>query len=340
MIEILNMKKMRDFAEKIYNRDIEYGKRLKTLEGHQSNEDLSIEKEISNGAIEKVKSIGQDYKLPFTYKTGRNFISNIAQPYDNNKLITNFDGCYILSNTPTNAKVENIQKPNLKMQSKIKTNINLHTRTSINIEAKPQDRAKNLELLKKNVKMIQNEQNAVELLNKQKQSMIATLQTIPIKRMICIIEAKFYVSKEYIDAQKQKMHNLIDYFTATNLYYIAKEQNKFDIINLMEKWTSNFDKTCKQFNMQFDGIIIIIGGPYSSKIIDILLANMKEQFYIEFENKKKELQDKIISFPTDNNKYDDLRFIYQTKLNYVTRLIIDFDLLITTGNRFINIKNN
>jgi hypothetical protein len=326
----------RKYAEKMNERDIEYGKRFKTLEGHQSNEDLAIEKEITDGAKDFVVSIAQKYDLKFTYKTGRNFISTLSNPIDNKKLITNLDGCYILSTSAANAKVENVKKLNSSVQSNITTKINLHSKKLINSTISQTERKQSLKILKNTLNMeetARNQKTANKILNEERTSMLSTIILKQPERIICIIEAKSYISQEYIEDQKQKMHNLIDYFANANLYYQAKKNGKLDIINIAEKWTNNFDKTCKQFNMLFDGIIIIIGGPYSSKIIDVLLANMKESFFKEFEYKKIELKNKIDSLPKDNT-YDIFRYIYQCNLDYILNLKTDFYVLLNDGNRF------
>jgi polyhydroxyalkanoate synthesis regulator phasin len=334
---IKNYNTLRDYAEKMNTRDIEYGKRLTTLEGHQSNEDLAIEKEVTDGAIDLVKSIAQKYNLQFTYKTGRNFISNLGSATDNTKLLTNFDGCYILSNSAVNAKVENTKKYNSKPQVSIQAKIKSLTDKITSPSEPSQIRNKSLTSLKKQVNKIETAQknkNANIASDKTRTSVKESMSQEPIKRIICIIEAKFYVSSEYINCQKQKMHNLIDYFATANLYYEAKKHNK-----IIEAWNNNFDKICNQFDMNFDGIIIIIGGPYSSKIIDTIFASMKEKFFEEFNNKKIELENKLTKLPS-NNEYDILRFIYTTKFNYLSRLIINFDLSLPSGARFININHN
>jgi polyhydroxyalkanoate synthesis regulator phasin len=334
---IKNYNTLRDYAEKMNTRDIEYGKRLTTLEGHQSNEDLAIEKEVTDGAINLVKSIAQRHHLQFTYKTGKNFISNLVSAYDNNKLITNFDGCYILSNSAANAKIENIKKNNTKTQASIQSKIKSLTGKITSLSETSQLRNKSLTYLKNQVNKIETAQKNKNAENSLRQTLNIVSNIVsqePIKRIICIVEAKFYVSSEYINCQKQKMHNLIDYFATANLYYEAKKHGNFDTINQIENWTTNFNKICTQFNMNFDGIIIIIGGPYSSKQIKFLLDNMNEIFLNEFEIKINALKNKLKLLQND----EILRFIYTTKLNYMERLIKDFDLSLPSGARFIDIN--
>ena len=321
------------FAEQLYDLKKSFADRIKTLEGRSSNGDLSVEPEVTSAAKKYLEKIATKYELKNTYKTGKNYVSNINEPTNSKKSITNLDGCYILTNSPKNAALQNSFKASIthNITSKIQSNITKMSKKINNPQIAHETRnklLKNLQIHTKAIKLEQEFQN----IQKKRRDQLQTLTPSPMNesRFIGIVEAKFFLSKDYIDDQHDKMINLIRFFKATYLYYKSRESGRIPEINIITGWSNNFIRLCEQKNLLFNGIIVVLGGPHKSKKIDKWFNEMKDEFNLKF-NEEKLLSLKRVQL---YNLSTDQHFMYKCENDFMTSVKIEFGLLITNGNRY------
>lgn len=79
--------------------------RFVNIENQLKNQDLSMETELTSGVEEFLESYATQNGFKFCFKTNKNYPSNIREPTNPKKTITNIDGSYILSNDMMNASV-------------------------------------------------------------------------------------------------------------------------------------------------------------------------------------------------------------------------------------------
>jgi hypothetical protein len=328
------IKELKDsFAEQFDDLKKVFMDRIKTLEGRSSNGDLSVEPEVTSAAKIYLEKIATKYNLKNTYKAGKNYVSNINEPTNSKKSITNLDGCYILTNSPKNAALQNSFKATITHDvTSIQSNITQMTKKINNPQTTPEVRNKLLKKLQIQTKAIQIGQN-FQKIQKERQNKLQTLQSFSTSnesRFIGIVEAKFFLSKDYIDDQHDKMINLIRFFKATYLYYKSRDSGLLTKISMIKGWSKKFITLCEQKNLLFNGIIVVLGGPHKSKKIDEWFKDMQKAFYLQLDEEKE------LSLGRDelNNPSTDHNFMYKCENDFITSVKIEFGLLITNGNRY------
>ena len=323
------------FAQQISDLKLSFKGRFETLEGRASNSDLAVESEVTSAAKIYLEKLATKYNLRNTYKAGKNYVSNIYEPTNTKKSITNLDGCYILTNDSKNTALQNSFKASIthniipELQSKI-TQI---TNRINNPKTTSNNRNNLLKALKTQTKAIE-QGHKFQNFQRERRYQLKTLtpSTMIESRFIGVVEAKYFLSKDYIDDQNDKMINLIRFFKATYLYYKSREIGILENIRIIKGWSDNFTKLCEQKNLLFNGIIIVLGGPYKSKKINEWFDEMKNKFNITF-NEEKELSLNRVQL---DNPSTDHNFMYKFENDFMTSVKVEFGLLITNGNRFSN----
>lgn len=155
-----------------------------------------------------------------------------------------------------------------------------------------------------------------------------TVNVLPNIRELVIVEAKSYVKKEYVVDQASKMMDLINYFSDANFFYQCRRDGKLDTAKKIEKWTPQFMEMCEKYNLNFSGIVLIIGGPSGIKNLHSIFREMKGSF--------KTILATDIANLSDNTLYIDDYLKYRTlkELEFKLKFKIDFELVLPSGFRF------
>ena len=287
--------------------------RLARVENEIAHIDKSVEIALTNALRKYFEDYATRHNMRFTFKMGQNFIKKLVRP-NSNDVITDLDGCFILSNNQRNTQYSNTQNTRAKRSEMIK-----HLESELlekqnligKLNAQKADKMKcKIDAIQQKLVMFRSAETQVQ--KEQKQFMQSKIDEK--QRFICIVEAKVYVSNDEVEKQQNKMANLIDYFAAVNLYHVAKSNNddlNIDSTSTLNKWSQNFIATNEQLNLRFNGIIILIGGPnILEEYINLAVeqTNMTISAYID--DRKRNLDDRIAKL-SDNN--DDKISNYITK---------------------------
>lgn len=254
------------------------------LQNQMQHIDKGLELEITNTVSNYLQTIATRYSMKYTYKMGKNFIKKLVTPFENN-VITDLDGCYILTNTTSNAKFANSTRlkkhvPRDQLETQLQMYLKEMQTANVAKKRKLQEKLTKIQKLKAKDDAEVIENNLEEIILEME---LETVTPLPNKRYICIVEAKTYLSEDELLQQAAKMERIIEYFKQVYLYH-AKEYNK--------GWTKEFITTNQQFNLLFDGIILMVGGKYyvesvMMETIDVVQENINK--YIE--NQKESLID-------------------------------------------------
>jgi hypothetical protein len=194
---------------------------------------------------------------------GKNFIKKISDP-QTSRVITDFDGCYILSNDVRNSKFVNNDKASVRTELVNKLESQLSKKKNELLTAETKKKAKIQDKINKTQKALNDlkKMNASKTIDSILNNIILPLEleqvdkhSLPNKRYICIIEAKTYLSENELKDQVNKMIDLINYFRNVYLFHMVKPQPYI-------AWTKEFRATNTQFNLLFDGIILLVGGEH------------------------------------------------------------------------------
>jgi len=313
--------------------------RFQTIEGWQGNQDNAIEPELTLGIHKFIRNYATKNGLKYTFKTGRNYPSNLRNPRNARQRITNLDGSYLITNDQRNSKVEdtNSDKPRngyFVLQDRIsKATQQLLKQNSKNENFRDYTPYKNLKQhlgdIEKGVKFVEEEkmyQN--NLLTDKNLLENITINVLPNIRELVIVEAKSYVKKEYVVDQASKMMDLINYFSDANFFYQCRRDGKLDTAKKIEKWTPQFMEMCEKYNLNFSGIVLIIGGPSGIKNLHSIFREMKGSF--------KTILATDIANLSDNTLYIDDYLKYRTlkELEFKLKFKVDFELVLPSGFRF------
>ena len=266
--------------------------RISRFENQVTHIDKGVEITITNTVKEFLQNVATKNGMRFTFKMGRSFVKKIVDP-QSSKLITDLDGCYILTNTPNNAKYVNTQKTTdrsnvlMKLESEYeKKKAEMQGATNAN---KKKLQAKMDKIMKAKDQLASD--NIDGVVDQVLDEIITGLELeeadknpLPSKRYICIVEAKTYMSKNEIEDQGTKMIDLIMYFKNAYLYHKLKP--------MTSRWSKNFIETNENFNLLFDGIILILGGTHYIESI-VMAENdiLQKTINAYIDGRKKELAD-------------------------------------------------
>jgi hypothetical protein len=312
-------------------------RRLSTIEGWSHNQDLSTEPEITHGIKDFIREYSNQHGFKYTFRTGKNYPSNLRQPENAKKLITNIDGSYILSNDPENSRAQDATRYDdvfFSVDARLKKAAQIINRTSTNA------RTRNKEISQ--VKRLTS--HTIDLNKHTPQARLAPTPTSLSRdaldttaRYIAVVEAKNCLSNQYILDQPDKMMELIQYFFKTNLYYECKRQNMLETGKAVENWSEPFCKSCELYNMKYNGVVILIGGPYYQKDLGPTFDIMKQQFKHRFSVELARLA--VVKDMLEGDPY----YVMRSHLHYafMASVYIDFQLVLTSGSRYdATNKNN
>lgn len=250
-------------------------KRISRFENQMQHIDLGVENTITSNVKEFLKDLATQNNMKFTYRMGKNFIKKLTDPFGN-KTITDLDGCYILSNNTSNAKYVDKDPvpamPKSEMQARLEAELQ---KKKLEIQKATGDKKRQLEAKIKKIidsKAKLDNANSKAIIQTLLDEMVTNLEiqdtdkhALPNKRYICIIEAKTYLSENEIKDQELKMEELIRYFKNVYLYHRLDTR--------LAQWTKDFIETNKNINLDFDGIILILGGTYYIESTLVFLNN-------------------------------------------------------------------
>lgn len=310
--------------------------RTKNIEGWQANQDLAIEPEVTNGIKDLVKEYATKNGYRFTYKTGKNYPANLREPTNSKRLIINIDGSYLVTNDEKNSKVENNDYPKNAQHEIIEQNV----QNAMKI-LKKGERSGYIDPLSNSMKAIKTLKNAErkiiseveykKALETHRETLLKVKEKLQQKdisiRELFIVEAKSFLKKEYVEAQAEKMMNLIDYFSKVYLYYESEKDGRFKEVKEHENWTIQFIELCKQYNMKFTGLILILGGPSGIKNIYNEFTQMKGNF-------KRLLAQNIIGIKEKLNTIESSYIKYKLEKEYEFKLLIHTDFFLVTPGSY------
>lgn len=235
--------------------------RMDNLENKSRNIDNSVELLITNSVKKWLKDYASKHGFRMTIQAGNKFIK-YWKKYYNDELITELDGCYILSNDKANVKYSN-ENTKLKSKNKVYESLEKELKKYESMYLDKQKTEKLSKLRKKHQELKHEINNTVvddvvdELLNDLESEVIENTSS----RVLCIIESKLYVRNEDVTDQVDKIKLLLDYIFNVKLFkHFENEPLKLKFISKWKNWSDTFLKINKTYNLIFDGILLFIGG--------------------------------------------------------------------------------
>jgi hypothetical protein len=178
-------------------------------------------------------------------------------------------------------------------------------------------------------KNLRNPSNARELITTLDNSFILTNDTdLSNVRELLVVE----VQSEHITGQAGKMMNLINYLATINLYHQAKLDGKLDFVKRVENWTPHFISICENYNMNFTGIVLVLGGPSGMKNVHNEFTNMKGNFKNTFALHIAKLTENISILEAST---DYIVYKWKKELEFKLGLKFDFELVLPSGYRYM-----
>jgi hypothetical protein len=269
--------------DKLYQLSIN---RIARIENQQTHIDKGVENLITNSVKDWLKSLATKMGYKLTIKVGNKFLKNLKNPADSGTQLTEFDGCFILSNDVTNTKYAD--KSHREIRDKKYMSLEKETKTyrekirmSNAAKLKPlQDRYQRLLSTKSKLDDEVIEEEIDKIITQIELQQIES-SLLPNKRCICIVEAKTYVSSYEIAGQFGKMMTLLDYFYQVSLLHSVRDnKDQYDIAMATKRWSQDFIQVNKDFNLRFDGVYLFLGGSYMVESYakdHVKLANAKLQ---------------------------------------------------------------
>lgn len=303
--------------------------RLLTLEGSSKNLNSATERELTQGIKRSLEDYATRHGLKRTIMTGKSFPRNLRSPTDSTQLITEMDGCYILSNDESNADLEDFIKSSNSIMD-VNSRIKLTQYALKNLKSNSYTRSVKLNELKKLLKHEKypfDSKKHLEGISKQLRDIHDNIRVMSLeaKRYIVIVEAKNPLGKENVEQQQSKMRDLIEYFCTINYYYYAKERDMLERVSKMEKWGDHFLSLCERFNLKFNGVILVIGGPNYRKDIEDIFGQIKGNIvkdYLNGINSATELMNE-----TDE---DDAYAYHKVRAEYEYKMKLHIDTILYT----------
>jgi hypothetical protein len=276
--------------------------------------------------------------LILSVKTGKNYPCNLRSPSNPRLLITDLDGSYILSNDEKNAKIANVQisKQFYTVNDRLKKAQTIINHYATNTYRRSQELVQVKRLLKNDTSTLPAKLGSLMSdrerdIDKLRESLVMEHDET---RYIAIVEAKGCLSKGNIDEQSEKMMNLIDFFRQCNWYYNCKSRGILENAISRERWSTAFCKMCDMFNMRFNGIVLVIGGPYYQKNIVDIFGKMKGEFKTEL---SKEIAN-LIRVQDENSRSGEGASYYAMRdeftLKFISNIHLQFELVFPNGSRF------
>ncbi len=301
---------------------------LTTLQHEYANQNKALEIELTLGIKDFMLDYATKHGLKYSYKTGRNYPKKLKNPRDNDELLTDIDGSYILSNNHTNAKVENTSmhdSMNVLLNARLATLSKKIAHGNMNSA----DRSKEITHMKKALNKYSSITREAKN-NADYKDSLGAQNVIQNKRYLVIVEAKQCLSQELLQTDvMKKMKNIIRFFIDVNLYYKAKIY-KWGVG--YEFFTPEFIQLCETYNLNFDGIVFIIGGSYITENINNTFKEVCGKFNSYLIN----LTHQTIENSQEMNKKGYEYNIWKSQItrDFLFNLFIDHRLVLVNGNRF------
>jgi predicted nucleic acid-binding Zn-ribbon protein len=238
--------------------------RITNLENKSVNLDKSVELLVTNSVHDWLKNFATRNEFRMTVKTGSKFIKNWKK-YNDDELITELDGCYILTNSKSNVKYSDTDNK-LKEKNKVLESLERQLKKYESLNTLDLQKNNKLSKLTQKHRELQKELNSAvvdDVLNEILDEIDDEISEHKPSRVLCIVESKVFVRNEDIDYQVKKIKQLLDYiFNVKLLNLFEKDKQKINFISNWKNWNKSFIQVNKSMNLLFEGLLFFIGGNF------------------------------------------------------------------------------
>ncbi len=300
---------------------------LTTLHNEYANQNKALEIELTLGIKDFLLDYAASQGLKYSYKTGRNYPKKIKDPRENNNLITDLDGSYILSNDRNNARVENAQMKN-DMNVLLNARLSILSKKIAHEKMNSVKRSEEIQNMKKALRKYSSITKETTNMSQFKES-LGSQNVTENKRYLVIVESKQCLSQALLEEDIwNKMVNIIRFFIDVNLYYKSKIYNQ-DAASF-ELYTQEFQQLCENYNLNFDGIVFVIGGGYITENI----KNTFKEACGKFNSYLIKRTHESIVNSQKQIKHEYVIWRERITRDYLFNLFIDHHLVLVNGSRF------